>query len=92
MMLFQPRRQVGHGDIRLSLYLDNNGDLVRAQFTATARPTSPGRLDRARSIRPLLEPNSRGGRNFEGSSGCPARCAQRYRINNPLAKVRRIGA
>jgi hypothetical protein len=66
-MLFQPRRQVRHADIRLSLYLDNNGALVRAQFTTTARPILPG----TGSIRPLLEPNSRGWRNFEGSSGCP---------------------
>jgi hypothetical protein len=38
------------------------------------------------------QPNSRGGRNFESSSSRSARIALRYRINNPLAKVRRMGA
>ena len=49
-MLFQPRRQVRHGYIRLRLYLGDNGVLVRTQFAATAGPSSPGRLDRTRSI------------------------------------------
>jgi hypothetical protein len=92
MMLYQPSRQVGHGYIRLRLYLGDNGIPDRAQFAAAAGPTAPGGLDRARSIRPLLKPNSRGGRDFESSSGCPTRLALRDRINNPLAKVRRIGA
>jgi hypothetical protein len=92
MMLFQPRRQVGHGYIRLRFYLGDNGILVGGQLAATAGPTSPGRLDRARSIRPLLKPDGSGGRNFESSGGGSARFALRDRINNPLAKVRRIGA
>ena len=87
MTFFQPRRQLRHGYIRLRLYLGDNDVLERPQFAATARPSSSGRHDRARSIRPLLEPNCRGGRNFESSSGGSARFALSYRIDNPLAKV-----
>lgn len=61
MMLCQPRRQVWHGDIRLSFYPGDEGIPAKAKFAAATGPPSSGGLDRAGSIQPLLEPNRRGG-------------------------------
>jgi len=71
LMLLQPRCQLGHGDIRLRFHLGNDDIPAKTQFAAATGPSTSGRLDRARAIQPLLQPNSRGGRNLESSRSSP---------------------